>query len=45
MAKVLAAIAAIFALMAAIPILFGALIFAPIIIPLALLCLWLEADT
>ena len=33
-----------FVLMAAIPILIGVVIFAPVFIPLALLCLWLEAD-
>ena len=34
-----------FMLIAAIPLLIGAVIFAPLFIPLALLCLWLEADT
>ncbi len=33
-----------FALMAAIPIIIGGIIFAPIYIPLALLCGWLEGS-
>jgi hypothetical protein len=33
-----------FALMAAIPIVIGAIIFAPVYIPLALLCGWLEGS-
>lgn len=34
-----------FVLMAAIPIVLGAVIFAPVIIALALFCLWREADS
>jgi hypothetical protein len=34
-----------FVAMAAIPILIGAVIFAPVFIALALICLWREADT
>ena len=36
-------LALLFALTAAIPILIGAVIFAPVIIALAFLCLWREA--
>ena len=38
-------LALLFALMAAIPLLIGAVIFAPVFIALALFCLWMESDT
>jgi hypothetical protein len=33
----------LFALMAAIPLCMGAIMFAPVVIPLALICVWLES--